>query len=204
MGAYRCAPPPAAGRSRTGPRTGSSCPPLWPLFEGGPALFLPALYGFLVPLVGPAHRFLQAQPQLPNQPTYVRRVVAHAGLFSYHLGHPFTGPHPPSEPVCWRASGQKSGQSSPLLLAQARWRARRRSLLETFCTTTLACPPHPLAHSPLGNAQGVCYLPLALQPCCLSSKALRRLPSRQSAARLDAVFFMQPIIHGFRPSRRDQ
>src|SRR5215217_1444762 len=51
------------------------------------------------------------------------------------------------------------------------------------------------------KARAIC---LWFQPCCLSSKALRRGPSRQSVAWLDNVFSIELIIHSFRSFRRDQ
>jgi hypothetical protein len=100
-------------KSRIGPQKVRPCLLLAPLFELWPALLFPAFDGLFVPLVGPTHRLLQGETKSPDQPTHVRRVVAHPELSSNHLGYPLAGPHLLSEFVRWGSLGQRSFQLLP-------------------------------------------------------------------------------------------
>src|SRR5215216_6177727 len=140
------------------------CPPSAPFFEGRPPLFFPALSdGLLVSLVGPTHRLVQAQPQLPNQAADVRPVVADPERPADHFGYPRTRPYLSPKAVSLSSPLQKLGHLGALLLAQARCRSGRRLVPQAF-HTFLSGTLHPLAYSPFAHSQGFGYLRLFPAP----------------------------------------
>jgi hypothetical protein len=190
---HKCEPPWVASRSPTGRRRLWSCPPSAPFFEGRPSLLFAALDGLLVSLVGPTHRLLQAQPQLPNQAAEVCRVVEDPELSlritSATLAHVHTSPRKPY------AGAPRSRSSGPL----ARCSSLRRGAapggglcLKPSTPSSLARFIHWLTGpsvTPRASAICVCF-----QPRSFSSKARKRLPSRQSLAWLENVLSIVEFI----------
>src|ERR671911_1677583 len=128
-----------------------------PFFEGRPSVLFPALDGLLVSLIGPTHRLLQTQPQLPNQAADVRRVVEDPELPADHFGYLRTRPYLSPKAVSLSSPLQELGHLGALLLAQAGRRSGRRLVPQAF-HTFLSGTLHPLANCPFGYSQGVGYL----------------------------------------------
>jgi hypothetical protein len=76
-------------------------------------------YGLLIPLLGPALRFLQALPQSLEQTAHMSRVVADPELSSDHYGHPLARPYLSPKAVSLGSPLQQFGHFGALLLAQA-------------------------------------------------------------------------------------
>jgi hypothetical protein len=194
-------PPSVRDKSRIGRRRQWSCSPSGPLFQLGPAVLFPVFDGFLVALIGPAGRLLQRESRSPHQPTDVRRVVSDPELSFDELGYPLTRPHLPPKAVSLRIMmGQKLGQSGAFFLAQARRRSGRRLVLEAL-HPLLPGALHPLALTAPSVTPRALAISVCFQPRSFSSKARKRLPSRQSPAWFDNVFSIVeaiiPISLGF-------
>jgi hypothetical protein len=150
------------------------------------------LDGFLVPLIRSALRFLQAVPQGFEQTTHMPRMIADSKLPSDHYGHSLTRPRFSPKAVSLGSLCQKLGYPGALIFAQAGCRSGWR--LETQASTpcSLARFIHWLTApsvTPRASAISFCF-----QPCSFSSKARRRLPSRQLLAWLDKIFSIVGLI----------
>src|SRR5215208_4293152 len=121
------------------------CPPSAPFFEGRPPLFFPALDGLLVSLVGPTHRLVQAQPQLPNQAADVRRVVEDPELPADHYSYPRARPYLSPKAVSLSSPLQKLGHLGARCSSLRRGAAPGGGLCLKPCTSSLA-------HLPLWHA----------------------------------------------------
>ena len=87
----------------------------------------------------------------------MRGVVANPELPSDHYGYPLTCPYLSPKSMRFGPLGQQLGQSSTLVLAEARCRSGRRLVsqgLHALFSGTL----HPLANGTFTNPQGVGYL----------------------------------------------
>jgi hypothetical protein len=108
----------------------------------------------------------------------VRRVVDNPKLLSDHFSHPLARPHIPPKTVRFGSSCQKLGQFGALLLAEE---GVEGLCLKPSTPSSLARFIHWLTApsvTPRASAISVCF-----QPRSFSSKARKRLPSRQSLAR---------------------
>jgi hypothetical protein len=79
------------------------------LFQGRPSLFFAVFDSFLVPLIRPTLRFLQALPQGFEQTTHMSRMIADPKFSSDHLCYPLARPYLPPETVSLGSSLQKLG-----------------------------------------------------------------------------------------------
>ena len=157
------------------------------------------LDGFLVPLIRSALRFLQAVPQGFEQTTHMSRMIADSKLPSDHYSHPLTRPRFSPKAVNLGSLCQKLGYPGALIFTQAGCRSGRRLETQASAPSSLARFIHWLTApsvTPRASAISVCF-----QPRSFSSKARKRLPSRQSLAWLDNVFsiveFIIPTSLGF-------
>jgi hypothetical protein len=173
------------------------------LFQRRPLLLFPVLDGLLIPLLSSALGFLQALPKCLEQTTHMSRVVAYPELSADHYSHPLTCPYlSPKAVISLSCPLQKLWHPGALVLAQARPcpGAGRRFRASTP-------PPSRFIHwltAPLLTPEASamrCWD----HPSCLSSKALKRLPSRQFVASLESKLSMREILPlTFSNLRRDQ
>ena len=151
------------------------------------------LDGLLVPLIRSALRFLQAVPQGFEQTTHMSRMIADSKLPADHYGHSLTRPRFSPKALSLGSLCQKLGYPGALIFAQAGCRSGRRLVSQAFHSLlSLARFIHWLrAPSVTPRASAICF---CFQPCSFSSKARRRLPSRQLLAWLDKIFSIVELI----------
>jgi hypothetical protein len=87
------------------------------------------------------------------------RMVADPELFADRYSHPLARPYIPSKTMRLGSLCQKPGQSSSLVLAEARYRSGRGLVSQAF-HSFLSGTPHPLAYGPFGYPQSIRYLRL--------------------------------------------
>ena len=138
-------------------------------------------------LVGSTFGLLRTQPQLAQQAANVSRMIADPKLPSDHLSHSLTRPYISSKPVRLSSLRQKLTQPRSLIFTQT-WRCARRRLVSQAFHALFSGTLHPLAYGSFGDPPEHRPFCVCFQPRSFSSKARKRLPSRQSLAWLDNVF----------------
>src|SRR5215208_8011591 len=102
--------------------------------------------------------FRKESPELGQQTAHTSWMVSDPKFSPNHLRHPLTRPHLSSKTVRLGSLGQQIGQLGKPFLAQAGRCPRSNPALQTFDSSAVASPLHPLAHRSLAHAQGVGYL----------------------------------------------
>jgi hypothetical protein len=136
-------------------------PSCWAFFSRGPSLIFPGRDGLFVSLGGPFDWLLHTVLDPFEQPTHMRRMVAHAKLLVDEHCHTLCRPdgsclrHEPLLPAGASREAAPTALSSDVLLAQ------RRFFRVIPLSASSASHLHPLAHRTLRHSQRFCDLLLA-------------------------------------------